>query len=75
METCGVRVSTHWHAEVADEGSLWQLHLEGDLTGDVSFVQGRRGHDSASETRPHRAVHRKTVHLHLRKVWARAVLL
>lgn len=71
MEKCGITVETHWHAEVADEGSLWQLHLEEDLAGGVSIVHGCRGHDSASETRPHRAVHYKTVDLHLRRNEAR----
>ena len=66
-------METHWHAEVGDEGSFWQLHLKVDLKGGVCFVQRRRGHDSASETRPHCALHRKTVHLHLR-TGARAVL-
>lgn len=54
------------HAEVGDEGRLWEVHFKEDLIGDVGFVQGFGGHDGVSEARRHRAVHGHTVHLHLR---------
>lgn len=52
------------HAEVGDECSLGQLHLEEDLLRAVPLVQGLGGHDGVSETQRHGAGHRHVDHLH-----------